>query len=99
MGDGRGPDGADGFMSPSQWCNWSEAPEILQTLLLEFAPKDAGAEGAESDRNKDATTATATGQIDGKTEEGKEDGATGDEESEEDIGERSDVHTHLSEVS
>ncbi|CAM9458265.1 unnamed protein product [Sphacelaria rigidula] len=98
MGDGRGPDGADGFMSPSQWCNWSEAPEILQTLLREFSPTGAGDDSAESGRNRGAATAAATGQTDGKTEEGKEDVATGGEESEEDIGERSDVHTHLSEL-
>lgn len=97
-GEGRGSDGSDGTASMSVWCNWSEDPEILQALLREFRGTGAG-------NSADDNEASTERRVKEGTEEGEETGAgvakiwEGEEEEEEiDIGERSDIHMHLSEV-
>ena len=84
MAEIRGMDGSDGGVSASSWCNWSDDPGILDTLLGEF--RGAGAGGF--DTNSDA------GGV-----KGGEGSKGGDGEiAEEDDSERSAVHMHLSEV-
>ncbi|CAM9728964.1 unnamed protein product, partial [Ectocarpus fasciculatus] len=89
MGDGRGVGGSedDGGPPASLWCNWSDNPEILKTLLAEFNRQPIGGEGVSGD---------AEGEGGGGGDGGGE--AEGGQEKREESGESSDMHLHLSEL-
>lgn len=89
MGDGRGVGGSEDGGGPpaSLWCNWSDDPEILKTLLAEFnRPPIGEGERVSGDTGGDGGGGDDGGEAEGGQEKGEE------------SGESSDVHLHLSEV-
>ncbi|CAM9736796.1 unnamed protein product, partial [Hapterophycus canaliculatus] len=100
MGDGRGMGGPDdGGAIMSVWCNWTDDPEILKTLLAEFNRQplggEGGAGGGEGRPGAEAVAATGDGrEVTGEREEKHQQRGEGGRGG----GEGSDVHLHLSEL-
>lgn len=98
MADGRGMSGPEDSSGAiiSLWCNWADDPQILKTLLAEFEPRQPLAAGEASD-GPGSEGGNSTGGL-GEATGGADEESPQQEMEEEEGGESSDVHLHLSEV-